>query len=288
MSRNYKKPSEVFLKNGRSLADCMPGGLEGAVAGSGEPGGTQTFNIVNSDGHVIASLSADDLSGQEYANILAEAKTAIPGSDINAVRERAAYVFESMAQLKASGSLSKTYAHEQADAVATTIATDTEQEIIDELQQEIKQNVSPRVDREYSPMAALGLKNKVSSPAYKTAGAVVSSPEVGPPQKLVYFEKEGIGTVPAFFHAVVSALEPIDDAGAEKSGFLVLIYDLRYAQNTARWFPPAYDPYGRPWAVKINDDPYVYLVKTTGFQYVYDDREHCVLAVERAVFSHGD
>jgi len=34
---------------------------------------------------------------------------------------------------------------------------------------------------------------------------------------------------------------------------------------------------------KIKNDVHVYLVSTTGFQYVYDEREHCVLAVDRAV-----
>jgi hypothetical protein len=101
----------------------------------------------------------------------------------------------------------------------------------------------------------------------------------------VYFEKEGIGTVPAFFHDVIIALTPLDEYGLEESGFMVLIYDLRFEQNAARWFPPANDPYQRPWAAQINDDKRLYLVHTTGFQYVYDNREYCVLMVERAVTS---
>ena len=110
---------------------------------------------------------------------------------------------------------------------------------------------------------------------------------VGPPQKLVYFEKEGIGTVPAFFHDVLVSLTATDEYGLEESGFIVLIYDLRFEQNAARWFPPANDPYQRPWAAQINDDARLYLVHTTGFQYVYDNREYCVLMVERAVTSTG-
>lgn len=285
----HKKPSEVYLKNGRSLADCMPGNLEGVVVG-GKTAVTPTpFNVVNSDGHVVASLSVSDLAGPAYDDICDRAYDVIPGSDINSVRERAAYVFEEVAKLKTVKTDELAVIEKVSSTQpATVIELNDEQELIATLRQEISQDIPPRVDREYSPMAALGLKNRQSGPAYKTAGAVSTSADIGPPQKLVYFEKEGIGTVPAFFHAVVSALEPIDESGTEKSGFLVLIYDLRYSQNTARWFPPAYDPYGRPWAVKINDDSYVYLVKTTGFQYVYDNREHCVLAVERAVFSAGD
>jgi hypothetical protein len=285
----HKKPSEVYLKNGRSLAECMPGKLEGAVVGGKIAIAPTPFNVVNSDGHVVASLSVSDLAGPDYDEILNRAQDEIPGSDINSVRERAAYVFEEIARTKSIVKAEEPPVREKANtATATNDDMEDEQEIISSLRQEISRDVSPRVDRDYSPMAALGLKNRQVSPAYRTAGTVSPSADIGPPQKLVYFEKEGIGTVPAFFHAVVSALEPIDDSGIEKSGFLVLIYDLRYGQNTARWFPPSYDPYGRPWAVKINDDPYVYLVKTTGFQYVYDNREHCVLAVERAVFSSGD
>lgn len=283
----HKKPSEVYLKNGRSLADCMPGKLEGAVVGGRIALAPTPFNVVNSDGHVVASLSVADLSGPEYDEIFSRAQDEIPGSDINSVRERAAYVFEEVAKLKSVKT--EEPPREKISAAPPVLAEiDDEQELIASLRQELSHDAPPRVDREYSPMAALGLRSRQSGPAYKTAGAVATSADIGPPQKLVYFEKEGIGTVPAFFHAVVSALEPIDESGNEKSGFLVLIYDLRYSQNTARWFPPSYDPYGRPWAVKINDDSYVYLVKTTGFQYVYDNREHCVLAVERAVFSAGD
>ena len=69
---------------------------------------------------------------------------------------------------------------------------------------------------------------------------------------------------------------------------MVLIYDLRFEQNAARWFPPANDPYQRPWAIQINEDSKLYLVHTTGFQYVYDSREYCILLVERAVMSPGN
>jgi hypothetical protein len=168
-----------------------------------------------------------------------------------------------------------------------------EEEIIHELQQETRQNLPAhtappieKVDRSYSPMAAFGMKKK--SAAIPSATATAAAGRSSPPQKLVYFEKEGIGTVPAFFHDVIVAVTPLDDDGLEESGFMVLIYDLRFEQNAARWFPPSNDPYGRPWAIKINDDSRLYLVHTTGFQYVYDNREYCILAVERAVLAGGD
>jgi hypothetical protein len=131
---------------------------------------------------------------------------------------------------------------------------------------------------------------KKKSPAATSAATQTSSSgaRVGPPQKLVYFEKEGIGTVPAFFHDVIVATSPTDDDSLEESGFMVLIYDLRFEQNAARWFPPANDPYQRPWAIQINEDSKLYLVHTTGFQYVYDSREYCILLVERAVMSPGN
>jgi hypothetical protein len=135
-------------------------------------------------------------------------------------------------------------------------------------------------------MAAFGLKKK-SPPSQIAGSSTAGNVRCGPPQKLVYFEKEGIGTVPAFFHDIIVSTSPIDDDSLEESGFMVLIYDLRFEQNAARWFPPANDPYQRPWAVQINEDSKLYLVHTTGFQYVYDNREYCVLMVERAVMSTG-
>jgi hypothetical protein len=131
-------------------------------------------------------------------------------------------------------------------------------------------------------MAAFGLKKQSAAAPVVTTGP--TSGLVGPPTKLLYFEKEGIGTVPAFFHDVIVNVHRETPDAAEEVGFLVLVYDLRFEHNVARWFPPADDPYERPWAVQINNDARLYLVYTTGFQYVYDNREHCVLRVERALW----
>jgi hypothetical protein len=173
-------------------------------------------------------------------------------------------------------------------------AQDTEEKLVQELEEEIQQTFTPplppleKIDRNYSPMAAFGLKKKTTAPMQSSAASPAHSHRCGPPQKLVYFEKEGIGTVPAFFHDVIVSLTATDEYGLEESGFLVLIYDLRFEQNAARWFPPANDPYKRPWAAQISDDQRLYLVHTTGFQYVYDNREYCVLLVERALRANYD
>lgn len=142
-----------------------------------------------------------------------------------------------------------------------------------------------KIDRNYSPMAAFGLKKQSNTPV---PTATATAHKAGPPQKLLYFEKEGIGTVPAFFHDVIVSVAQVSPDSIEEAGFIVLIYDLRFEQNAARWFPPSNDPYQRPWAVQINDDRRLYLVHTTGFQYVYDNREYCVLLVERALRANYD
>jgi hypothetical protein len=141
---------------------------------------------------------------------------------------------------------------------------------------------TPFIDRTYSPMAAFGLKNaKPRAPAVSAAAPKIRR-ETVPPSKLLYFEKEGIGTVPAFFHDIVVDIEA-DEEELIETGFIVLIYDLQYDQAAARWFPPAHDPYNRPWALQIKDDKRLYLVQPSGFQYVYDNREFCVLSVIKAV-----
>lgn len=166
-----------------------------------------------------------------------------------------------------------------------------EEQVIAELAAEAAQPIQPqlppieKIDRNYSPMAAFGLKKQSATQA---PPPVTPAQKSGPPQKLVYFEKEGIGTVPAFFHDIIISVAQKEPDSAEESGFIVLVYDLRFEQNAARWFPPSNDPYQRPWAAQINDDRRLYLVHTTGFQYVYDNREYCVLLVERALRANYD
>jgi hypothetical protein len=301
----YKDPSEIQMENGRTMADYMrrgPRGLRGVVVGKATAGGTPVnydphdmskvkINIVDPTGKGTNDVSLSEFTSERLNAAMAKVNAEIVGDDIDSIRERAAMVFEEMAKMSKS-SVQRVPA-KNTNALPTPPPPDEAEELINELEEEIHQPLPvsgppiEKIDRNYSPMAAFGLKKKASSPAQNTAGASHHGPRVGPPQKLVYFEKEGIGTVPAFFHEVIVSLTATDEYGLEESGFLVLIYDLRFEQNAARWFPPANDPYQRPWAAQINDDARLYLVHTTGFQYVYDNREYCILMVERAVTSTG-
>lgn len=304
----YQDPSEVKLENGRSMADAIrrgPHGLRGVVVGKATPGGTPAnydphdmskvcINVVDPNGQNINSFNMGQMTKERVDAALAVATQKFPGDDIETIRERAAMVFEELAKMSNSG-VQKTPIKKKAEAPPPRVEEDDEDEIVEELQTEIEREmpqpvVTPpleKIDRSYSPMAAFGLKKRSAATVTSTNSAATKSSRVGPPQKLVYFEKEGIGTVPAFFHDVIVSTAPADEEAIEESGFMVLIYDLRFEQSAARWFPPANDPYQRPWAVQINEDSKLYLVHTTGFQYVYDDREYCVLLVERAVMSAG-
>jgi len=302
---DYKDPNEIRMENGRTMADYMrggPRGLRGVIVGKATPGGTPVnfdphdmsktkINIVDQNGATLRDFTMDQMTRDRVLGALSAANAAIPGDDIESIRERAAMVFEEIAK-SANSSVQRVPSKSVAKRVAVQQAAaeeemQEEQNIIAELETEVKQPPIEKVDRTYSPLAEMGLKRKQN--VLPAGYGKTTAPSAGPPQKLVYFEKEGIGTVPAFFHDVIVAVTPIDDDDRfEESGFMVLVYDLRFEQNAARWFPPSNDPYGRPWAVKINDDNRLYLVHTTGFQYVYDNREYCVLSVERAVIAVGE
>lgn len=294
----YRDPTEVKMENGRSMAEYMrrgPAGLKGVIVAPATPGGTPVnfnphdmsktkINVVDRQGATVTDFTMDQITPDRVQQAIDIANKTIPGEDIESIRERAAMVFEEMAKLSKT-SVQRVPVKAAQKAQPENEEQDDEERMVAELEKEIHLPLE-KVDRNYSPMAAFGMKKKTHVSQPQVPASV--SGRAGPPQKLVYFEKEGIGTVPAFFHDVISSVYPIDDDGLEESGFMVLIYDLRFDQNAARWFPPSNDPYGRPWAVKINDDPRLYLVNTTGFQYVYDNREYCILAVERAVLSGGE
>lgn len=303
----YKDPSEIQMENGRTMADYMrrgPHGLRGVVVGKATAGGTPVnydphdmskvqINIVDPNGKGTNNVSLGEFTPERLNAAIAKVNAEIVGDDIDSIRERAAMVFEEMAKMTKSSVQRVPVKKTNAVSLPPPPPAE-EEELVQELEEEIQQPTPgtsgppiEKIDRNYSPMAAFGLKKKTTSPAQNTACSVPHGQRVGPPQKLVYFEKEGIGTVPAFFHDVIVSLTATDEYGLEESGFLVLIYDLRFEQNAARWFPPANDPYQRPWAAQINDDARLYLVHTTGFQYVYDNREYCILMVERAVTSTG-
>ena len=297
--QDYKDPSDEKMSNGRSLADCMrpgPHGLRGIVVAKATPGGMPSnfnphdfgniqVNMVSPDGSKVQSLVLGNVSKQAAAQAIAAARSRVQGNDIESIRERAAVAFEELAKISSSVQRVPTKTAAQRLPVSNT----TEEELIEELQQEALYPVVAavpveQVDRNYSPMAAFGLKKSGMKPAAVTV-ATSAGQKIGAPQQLVYFEKEGLGTVPAFYHEVIINVTREDVDIPEYSGFIVLIYDLRFDQNAARWFPPANDPYQRPWAVQIKNDQRLYLVYTTGFQYIYDNREHCVLRVERAMIA---
>jgi len=273
LANGYKDPSKEILESGRSVADVIRGkGLKGVIVSPSRGDGRSInydphdkknidINVVSPNGSTLHSLHLADFTKEAMRAAVDAAKNKIPGGDIESIRERAAMAFEELAAFSNSGVVKKSAAPPIKPPPVPAAAASVE------------------IDRAYSPMAAFGLKKSA-------APRIVNVPEPskrqlnsGPPTKLLYFEKEGIGTVPAFFHEIIVELSAEDEGG----GFIVLIYDLGFDQAAARWFPPADDPYKRPWAVQVQNEPWLYLVHTTGFQYVYDNREFCLLRVEKAV-----
>lgn len=316
--QGYRDPTKEKLSNGRSVADIV--GLRGnkgmpgvIVAPAGVDGRSTSFNPHDRN-QIRISIEPDSPNGQSLTltqftksavtQAMAAAENKVPGNDIDSIRERTAVAFEELAKIANSG-VQKAPAKPtvtikpaqkvmpvEAAAVAWSPAQEqAEQQTLSALADEIAQaSASPamppsppleKIDRGYSPMAAFGLKKQAGHT--QRVPVVAKGAAAAPPNKLVYFEKEGIGTVPAFFHDVVIDVDRDADDEFNETGFIVLIYDLRFEQAAARWFPPADDPYKRPWAVQVSNDRRLYLVHTTGFQYVYDDREFCVLMVEKAV-----
>ena len=306
----YGDPTQEKLSNGRSMSDLMRGGargLRGVIVGPSTAGGVpENFNPhdrqkieinIEPDGPGSHTVTLDQITVASVEQAMAIAVKQYPAGDINSIRERTAMAFEELAKI-AKSSVQRTPIKTAARSIPRPPAPSPQAEelaIIEELQTEsqalaatIPPMASPveKIDRNYSPMAAFGLKK---SPLPQTStNHVAPSQQVGAPQKLVYFEKEGLGTVPAFYHDVIVSVSRDDPENYEYTGFMVLIYDLRFEQNAARWFPPSNDPYQRPWAALITGDQRLYLVQTTGFQYVYDNREYGVLHVERAVIAAND
>jgi len=301
-------PAEVRLGNGRSMVDLMrrgPHNLRGVVV-KATPGGT----VENCDPHDRSKLEVhiepengnatftmDKVTDSAVKEALHVAHQQVQGGSIEAIRERTAVAFEQLAKIANSGV--KRVTPKQSDQRRALAAVyhdngesppaDDETTALNALRADVATfgvRVTPpveKIDRGYSPMAAFGLKK----PAMPTSMPPVTakSASFGPPEKLVYFEKEGIGTVPAFFHDVLVHVSRPEPDSPEESGFIVLVYDVRSDMSAARWFPPSNDPYQRPWAAKISDDNRLYLVHTTGFQYIYDSREYCVLRVEKAMWA---
>ena len=299
----YQDPASVQLDNGRTMADSLPRsrhGLRGVVVRKATAGGTPEnfnphdlsdvhINIMSQSGSKERSLALSSMTPAAVELAMKRAKAQISGDDIQSIRERTAMAFEELAKI-AESNVARTQAPQvkKATAPQPVRAEHDEEALIAELQQEAQTptvSLPPveQIDRNYSPLAAFGLKKPTVSQT--VTASPVSSAKASAPQKLVYFEKEGLGTVPAFYHDVIINVTRDDPDTPEYSGFIVLVYDLRFEQNAARWFPPSNDPYQRPWAAMIKGDQRLYLVNTTGFQYVYDNREYCILQVDRALIS---
>ena len=295
----YQDPANVQLENGRTMADVLRRGrhgLRGVVVNKATPGGTPEnfnphdtqnvcINIVSQSGTKEHSLPLSAMTPAAVTRAIETASNRVSGNDIEAIRERTAVAFEELAKIAESNVARGPAKVKKASAPPPDKEEET---LIAELQQEagtplLDQPPVEQIDRNYSPLAAFGLK-KAPAPQSQVMPAV-SGAKVGAPQKLVYFEKEGLGTVPAFYHDIIINITRDDPETPEYSGFVVLVYDLRFEQNAARWFPPSNDPYQRPWAAMIKGDQRLYLVNTTGFQYVYDNREYCILKVDRALIT---
>lgn len=278
----YKDPTKETLSNGQSIAAVVRGSrdMKGVIISPAGVDGRSTGFDPHDKSNISVNIEPDSGNGhtltlsqfkkEDIQAAMKAAKQRVPGNDINSVRERTAMVFEELSKI-ATANVVKKAAPDTAPVPAPARLPPAVVEPEPDLP----------VDRSYSPMAAFGLKKGKAASAVATP-ATSATKEAGPPTKLLYFEKEGIGTVPAFFHDVVVDVN-FDDTAMIETGFIVLVYDLRYEQATARWFPPSNDPYQRPWALQISNDRKLYLVQTTGFQYVYGDHEFCVLSVEKAV-----
>ena len=274
LANGYKDPSKEILESGRSVADVIRGkGLKGVIVSPSRGDGRSVnydphdknnidINVVSPNGATLQSLHLADFTKDAMRAAVEAAKSKIPGGDIESIRERAAMAFEELAAFSGSGVVKKSAAQPTKPPPVPAAPAPAE------------------IDRAYSPMAAFGLKKAAAPKAINIPEPAKRQINSGPPTKLLYFEKEGIGTVPAFFHEIIAEVASEDDGGG---GFIVLVYDLGFDQAAARWFPPADDPYKRPWAVQVQNEPWLYLVHTTGFQYVYDNREFCLLRVEKAV-----
>lgn len=299
----YKDPSKEMLANGRSMADMMrrgPGGIRGAIISPANTGGTPVnFNphdksnvavqIVDPDGHGSQKLQLSAITKDAMAAATAAADSRVGNAaDIETQRERAAVIFEELARQSKSivkkAVVVNSPPPQEAPVAPNPPPVPAAEYVPQPTYDAAGVPPAPRIDHEYSPMVAFGLSRRSRHPADPAYSRSLDSSPVAAaaPQKLVYFEKEGIGTIHGFFHDVIVRVHDYDDDSPQK-GFIVLIYDLRFPQNAARWFPPANDPYGRPWALKVDDDNRLYLVHTTGFQYVYDSREYCVLLIEQAL-----
>lgn len=90
----------------------------------------------------------------------------------------------------------------------------------------------------------------------------------GPPRIGVILEVQHFGALEFRYHDVL-----IQD------GFIVLVYD-RLHTSSVKYFPPTIHDENARMAMNVTGTPDVYIVHTTGIQYVHEDYEYCVLTAE--------
>ena len=119
---------------------------------------------------------------------------------------------------------------------------------------------APGVDENGRPLRAIDMR----------PSTVVERAQPAQPNVEVTFEIQHFGTHTAYYHEVITRYP----------GFLVLVYDNRF-RGAGKYFPQARSDDTPPLALAVVGKPKVYLVHTTGFQFVHGDLEFCVLMVER-------
>lgn len=143
--------------------------------------------------------------------------------------------------------------------------------------------------RPISPLASFGAQTQQPQPA-QLSRIVDTSANRAPvelatpaPTKRAVIEIVGMGSFEVSYHDAIVAGESLDDHGISRPTVLILVYDTNYKQGM-KYFPPSHvmqDGKAVPLqlAVVIRPNPVVYLVETTGYQYLVGSCEHCVLNV---------
>jgi hypothetical protein len=284
-TEHYRSPREVVMSSGRNAAELMrPGvmGLQGVVVPhatlGGVPAGMRPHDIgdmqINVDPHIpgqnaIINLADINPRAMRQASQLAGQVTPEP-TDAATLRLRASATMHGIvAGAQRNGGSSRNDVPPQQAGPAGYMRAPN-----------LARVATPQ-QRRSSPLQSF-LDGSNASHERATYGremraididtpSVVSQPPAGTaePALEVIFQLQGFGEHRAYFHDVV--VEP---------GFMVLIYRTGY--RGSKWFPPVSpEPGKRPIAINIAGTTEVYLVHTTGVQYVYGETEHCVLMVER-------
>lgn len=285
---NYGDPSREILSTGRPMSAYMPQlrGLPGSVISpAGEGGVPIDFNPqelddleIHIDPHMpgqTSTLRLGQLTSEVINQGIATARSLTPEPrKIEMRRMRGAAAFHAMAANLGTGlARPADVDYDRPTPMAAPMAAPQYSP-----PQPSQYAEAPAVRRTSSPLAAFGLANRAVGDDRPlrhidlSQAVQGSQATVGPPTTEVLFEIEGFGEHTVKYHDVLVA-----------DAFLVLIYDVRFVHGS-KYFPPTPAQPGQPGpplAMQIVGGADVYLVHTTGFKYLYDGREHCVLMIER-------